>query len=165
LIEARKHERAPEVDSRQVPNPDIRVTEEFIRQHGELFTMLSVGVVRAATATPAAVDADVRECLESAIRTYRTRQSGLVYDTRPANPYAAAMQDLLFQQLEEYRQAVAQRSGIHSVRDVDVLGVLVFLQRIEWSRANGRRRGRAFLDFLRTQYPMLSNDSEPRVIS
>jgi hypothetical protein len=35
-------------------------------------------------------------------------------------------------------------------RDVDVLTTLVFLQRLELDRHNGRRRGRAFLDFLRS---------------
>ena len=43
-------------------------------------------------------------------------------------------------------------------RDSDVLGLLVFLRRIELDRNNGRRRGRAFLDALREFY---SVDSEP----
>jgi hypothetical protein len=36
-------------------------------------------------------------------------------------------------------------------READVLGVLAFLQRMEIYHNNGRRRGRAFLDFLRSQ--------------
>jgi len=39
-----------------------------------------------------------------------------------------------------------------------VLGVLVFLQRIELDRNNGRRRGRAFIDGLRGFY---SGEAEP----
>ena len=38
-------------------------------------------------------------------------------------------------------------------RDADVLGLLVFLQRFELDRNNGRRRGRAFLDALREFHP------------
>ena len=38
-------------------------------------------------------------------------------------------------------------------RDADVLGLLVFLQRLELDRNNGRRRGRAFLDALREFLP------------
>jgi hypothetical protein len=34
-------------------------------------------------------------------------------------------------------------------RDADVLGMLVFLERVELDRNNGRPRGRAFLDLLR----------------
>jgi hypothetical protein len=38
-----------------------------------------------------------------------------------------------------------------TIRDSDVLGVLVFLQHLELQLNNGRRRGRAFLDALRQQ--------------
>ena len=46
------------------------------------------------------------------------------------------------------------RKGLESermpvLRDADVLGVLVFLERLELQHNNGRRRGRAFADFLR----------------
>ena len=37
-------------------------------------------------------------------------------------------------------------------RDADILGVLVFLQRIEFDRNNGRPRGRAFLHSLHAFY-------------
>ena len=37
-------------------------------------------------------------------------------------------------------------------RDADVFGLLVFLQRVEFDRNNGRRRGRAFVDSLRAFY-------------
>ena len=42
---------------------------------------------------------------------------------------------------------------METVRDLDVLGILVMLQRIEFARNNGRPRGRAFLDFLRNEFP------------
>ena len=35
----------------------------------------------------------------------------------------------------------------------DILAILVFLERMELDSNNGRRRGRAFLDFLRQSYP------------
>lgn len=53
--------------------------------------------------------------------------------------------------LEEYRKSAAEQSGILTIRDADVLGALVFLQRLELRLNNGRKRGRAFLDFLRQQ--------------
>jgi hypothetical protein len=39
------------------------------------------------------------------------------------------------------------------------LGMLVFLQRVELDRNNGRRRGRAFLDMLRQCYSVESSPS------
>ena len=38
-------------------------------------------------------------------------------------------------------------------RDADILGLLVFLQRLEFARNNGKKRGRAFVDFLSRFYP------------
>jgi len=43
---------------------------------------------------------------------------------------------------------------MQTMRDTDVLGALVFLQRLELQNNNGRRRGRAYFDFLRTYFPV-----------
>jgi hypothetical protein len=42
---------------------------------------------------------------------------------------------------------------MNSIRDVDVLGILVFLHRMELQHNNGRKKGRAFIDFLRAYFP------------
>jgi hypothetical protein len=52
----------------------------------------------------------------------------------------------------QFREGEKQETGISRTRDADVLAVLVFLQRLELSRNNGRRRGRAFVDALRQSY-------------
>jgi hypothetical protein len=51
------------------------------------------------------------------------------------------------------RERMAEESGMQRLRDADVLGTLVFLQRLEMRHNNGRRRGRAFFDFLRSYFP------------
>ena len=135
-----------------MPDKDIRITEDFLRERDDLVAWLSGALVRAME-SERAVDADAREALSALIRTYRTRESGLIYETRPANPYAAALQDRLNGAIEELRKRAAESSGMHSLRDADILGVLVFLERIELQYANGRRRGRAFFDFLSSHFP------------
>ncbi len=100
-----------------------------------------------------AVDLDAREAIESLVKTYRTLQSGLIYETRPQNPYAAGIQERMTQAIEELRKAMAEDAGIETLRDKDVLATLVFLQRLEIQHNNGRTRGRAFFDFLRTYFP------------
>jgi hypothetical protein len=45
-----------------------------------------------------------------------------------------------------------------------VLGLLVFLQRLEIDRNNGRRLGRAFLDFLR-EFFVPQGDRQPETPS
>jgi hypothetical protein len=103
--------------------------------------------------TGGAVDFDAREALDAEIRTYRTLQTGLIYDTRAPNPYAAAIQQKLREAVEQFSKELAEQRGMVTVRDADVLGVLVFLQRLEMRYNNGRQRGRAFRDFLTGYLP------------
>lgn len=152
LQEARLREQPAPVAEDEIPNRDIRVSEEFLREHEELVVWLSVALARSME-KERAVDQDAREALSALIRTYRTRESGLIYETRPANPYAAGIQDALNASIEELQKQVADSTGMMTLRDADILGVLVFLERIELQYANGRRRGRAFYDFLSTHFP------------
>lgn len=104
-----------------------------------------------------AVDGDAREALEAMIKTYRTLESGLIYESRPQNPYAAAIQQALKAAVDELREQIREEAGLQvsaALKDSDILGVLVFLQRLEIQHNNGRRRGRAFLDLLRTYFPV-----------
>jgi len=149
LQEARGRERPREIDPESIPNHDIRITESFLHEQAVLLGALIRGLTTAALGMPGAVDYDVREALDSLVRTYRTLQSGLYYESKPANVLAARIHELVQSGLEEYRKSATERAGIPTVRDADVLGVLVFLQRLELRFNNGRKRGRAFLDFLR----------------
>ena len=152
LQAARKHEQPAAVDEQNFPNKDIRLTESFVRDHEHVVMWLTLALARAME-KERAVDSDAREALDALIRTYRTRESGLIYKTRPQNPYAAAIQDELRKSVEELHKRVAEEQGMQTLRDADVLGSLVFLQRLELSHSNGRRRGRAFLDFLKSYFP------------
>lgn len=150
LQEARRHEIA--VEPAEYPNADIRVSEDFIREHEGVVMWFSNALARAIE-NGAAVDNDAREALEAQIKTYRTRESGLIYQTRPSNPYAAQLQDDMERAVEELRKKISEDTGIQTLRDKDVLGTLVFLQRLELRHNNGRRRGRAFYDMLRHWFP------------
>jgi hypothetical protein len=165
LVEAREHERPVEIDPASIPNADIRVTEEFLEKQQELVTFLSMALLNAAGSTPGAVDMDVREALEAMIKTHRTRQSGLIYESRPANPLAGAIQQRLQAEIDQFQQAMQQRTGMSVLRDTDVLGVLVFLQRFELQLSNGRPRGRAFLSLLMQQFAANRPAETPSLIA
>ncbi|MBM3776527.1 MAG: hypothetical protein FJW37_15405 [Acidobacteria bacterium] len=152
LVDAHKFERIEPVNPDLFPNRDIRVSEQFIRDQGLLLEFTARLLLRSALETPGAVDSDVRETLQALIRTYRTLQSGLYYETRPSNPLADRIFSALQEGLADFRQQESQR-GLTRTRDADVLGVLAFLERLELDRDNGRRRGRAFLGFLREHLP------------
>lgn len=153
LREAHKHEKHQPADTEALPNRDIAVSEEFLGENEELVTFLAHALAQAALRIPEVIDFDIREALAATIRTYRTLQSGLVYESIPANPLAAALSRALQEAIAEFRKAEAERLGIHKTRDSTILGLLVFLQHFELSYNNGRRRGRAFLDALLDFYP------------
>jgi hypothetical protein len=151
LLESRRWERAPEVDAKQLPNLDIKVEEEFLRRNEPLLILIASSVARNALASSNTYDSDVRQALDGLIRTYRTLHSGLVYESRPDNPLAARVFSGVQDSVIEIRERLATHDA--SVRDDDVLGVLVFLQRLEIQHTNGRAKGRAFIDFLRQFFP------------
>jgi hypothetical protein len=152
LKEARFHEQPPPIDDSQIPNPDVRLSESFLRENEALVFTLALALKQAMDSSDA-VDFDAREALDAQIRTFRTLASGLIYETRPANPYAAAVQKSLQDAVEDLRKGLAEQPGAPALRDAAVLGVLVFLQRLEMQYNNRRRRGRAFRDFLAGYLP------------
>jgi hypothetical protein len=161
LRDARKHDKVEPTDPHNFPNQDVRVTEEFIRDRESLLLFLARTVLDAAFATPGAADFDVREALDALTRTYRTLQSGVYYETRPANPIAANICRLVQTGIDEFRKQEPERGGMTHTRDADILGLLVFLQRLELDNNNGRKRGRAYLDFLRGFFPDQPGEQAP----
>ena len=152
LREARKHDRTPFIDPRQIPNRDIQVADELLSENENLLAFLSLVLTRAASETPRVVDFDMREALDALIRTYRTLESGVYYESRPNNPLAAHICDTVQAGIAEFRREETETLGMTRTRDGDVLGLLIFLQRFELDQNNGRRKGRAFLDALRAIY-------------
>lgn len=149
LQEARKHERTGPLDPETIPNRDIRVTEEFLEEHQDLLLGAAKSLAFSAFDVPGAVDNDVRAALDALIRTQRTLDSGVYYESRPDNALASRIFSGTIEGLQDFRDRETEKLGITHTRDNDVLVILVFLQRLELDRNNGRPRGRAFLDYLR----------------
>lgn len=158
LQAARLHEQPAPLDPETLPNKDVRISEDFIRDHEELVVWLTLALQQAMEKEHA-VDSDAREALQALIRTYRTLQSGLIYETRPQNPFAAAIQGALKQSIDDLRKHLAEESGMQTLRDAEILGTLVFLERLDLQYNNGRRRSRAFFDFLRRHFPAQAENS------
>jgi hypothetical protein len=165
LQDARKHDKTPEVEPDKFPNQDIKVTDDFLHENEDTLVFLGRSLMAAAMEIPDAVDSDVREAFDALIRTYRTLQSGVYYDTHPQNPLAGAIYARLQNAVAELRRLETEQRGVPQTRDAEILGLLVFLQRLELDRNNGRRLGRAFLDFLRSFFaPSQAEPAAPSLI-
>jgi hypothetical protein len=152
LMEARLHEKLPTINPDDIPNKDIRVSEDFLRDHEPLLIFLGAKLLDAGLDTAGTVDSDVREALDSLIRTYRTLQSGLYYESKPSNLVAAAIHEKVQDAVQALRKDLSEK-GASAIRDAEILGVLVFLERIGMHQSNGRPRGRSFVDYLRASFP------------
>jgi hypothetical protein len=157
LQEAHRREKPVLIDEKQLSDPDIPVTEEFLRDHEELLLFCMVSLVHAALRTSSATDADAIEALEAQIKTYRTAESGLLYETRPVNTIAASVQRTFSESLEDYQKVRAERESLH-FRNAEILAVLVFLRRMGQQNQNGRPRGRMYLDLLKQMTPATAGD-------
>jgi hypothetical protein len=153
LREAHRHEKPLPVSEKELSNRDIAVSEEFIRTHEELLLFCIYSLVQAALRTPGAIDVDVMAALEALIQTRRTLDSGLVYETRPENNVAAAVQRAFTASFDDYQKLRAEREGLSAVRNSEILAILVFLHRIGQQNQNGRPRGRMFLDLMSQMTP------------
>jgi len=154
LREAHLREKSLPVDPDDLANQDIDVSEEFIRQHEELLLFSIYSLLQAALRTPGAVDTDALEALDALIKTYRTAESGLIYESRADNMVAAAVQRAFSDSLADYEKTRSEREGnLMPLRDKDILAILVFLSRFGRQNLNGRPKGRLFLDVLSRMTP------------
>lgn len=173
LHEAHLHEKLPDIPAGTVPNTDIKVTEEFLRSNEVLMAFLSTAIFEGALQAPGITDFDVREGLEALVKTYRSMSAGLYYESLPVNTFAAAIVTSVQTRLADLKKRETEATGSAStIRDAAVLGVLAFLQRLEYGHNNGRRRSRAFLDFIGRFYVPIPEageaesmePDEPRII-
>lgn len=162
LQEAHRHEKPEPV--KELSYPDIPVGEEFLREHEPLVLVCAHALLQGALRADNAIDSDVLAALEALIQTRRTLASGLVYETRPENTVAAAIQRSVSEALGEYEKLRAERDPLAPVRNNEVLGVLVFLHRFGLQSRNGRPRGRMYLDLLRTMVPDARAEEQARLI-
>ncbi len=151
LQAAHIHERIPAPDPAKFPHPDVEISERFSKDNAAILSFLSSALLNAALSTQGATDNDVREALDAMARTYRTLESGLIYETKPTNLIAAAIAQQLSAEIDRLRRSLRERAGMEMIRDADIFGVLVMLQRLEFLHNNGRPRGRAFLGFLQRE--------------
>jgi hypothetical protein len=156
---AHQHESLEKKNPAGMPSREFRISQDFLRKNVEFLMTMQLTVLKAALRVHA-IDSDVREALDGLARTYRTLESGLYYESRPANPMAAAIFDAIQQRVAEIRQTENER-GVHKLLDNQVLTVLVFLQQMEYAFDNGRKRGRCFLDNLRTTMAGVAEEGQP----
>ncbi|MGH9679824.1 MAG: hypothetical protein ACRD4Y_07720, partial [Candidatus Acidiferrales bacterium] len=150
----------------EVPFPDVSVPADLIRTRSAMLSGIGYTVVNYAQGQRALADSDVLAATHALAETYRTLVSGIYYEKPPDNLDAAGLYAALAKFIEEGKKHEAEHPEFPALKDVEIFQLLVFFERFGRLRSNGKSRTRAFLEFLRSQFPNEANPAkeEPRII-
>jgi hypothetical protein len=168
LIAARKYEdehRKP-IPPEEVPYLDVEFPPDLIHEHRAIVSGLAYQILKVAAEQPSLMDADVLEGIRALAETFRTLGTGIYYEKPPDSPLPRMVYDQLANLVAEVKKQVEERAGFPALKDTDVFHLLVFLLRVGRGRTNGRPKSRAYLDFLRAQFPRSTEPQReaPRIV-
>ena len=148
------------------PLLDERIPEGILHTHQQLMAALAFQTAKFASNQPSTADPDVLASLEALAGTYKTLQSGLLYEKVPEIPVQRDLYLALSQFLNEIKQKAAESGNSAALKDAAIFHVIIFLYRMGLLRSNGRPRSRRFIEFLRGQFPQAEElkREEPRII-
>lgn len=152
-MESRRHEvERREIDWSAVPFADTKITSSFVAGYERLIMALGYAVCLRARDNATLADPDAIAALQSLAETYQTLSNGIYFEKAPEYLPQREVYEALKAAIEDYKKADAQNSGMATLRDSDIRDALIFLTQLGATRSNGRPKGRAYLDFLRSQF-------------
>ena len=158
-----EHKRAVPADT---PFLEERLPQDVRYTQQQLISLLAFHIAKFASGETSASDTDVLAALAALAGTYKTLQSGLLYERVPEIPVQRELYLVLTQVLGELRKKAAESGNSGAVKEVSVFYVALFLYRMGLLGSNGRPRSRRFIEFLRGHFPQAENlqQEEPRII-
>ena len=153
LLSAHRYEdQHPRSLPADLPLLDVRVTSDTIHERGQFLSAIAFTIAKFCSTQPAAADPDVLAAVRALADTYKTLLAGIVYEQLPAATLQRELYEALSAFLVEAKQQATEASS-GSVKDSEILQLLVFLFRMGFLRTNGRPRSHRFIEFLRGQFP------------
>ena len=149
-----------------VPFPDVSFPPDLIRVRQGIIAGFGYTVMLYSIEQRSLNDADVFAAVQALAETRRTLLSGIYYAKPPDVPVAAGLYAALEKSIEDEKKHLEQHPEVPPLTDLEVFHLLVFFLRFGRIRSNGRPRTRAFLGFLRSQFPAEATapKEEPRII-
>ncbi len=164
LISAHRYEvqHGKPINAADIPFRDVSYPPDLIHEFRPVVSGLAYAVVQGAAENSSATDADALAALQAIAETYRTLGSGLFYEKPPAGGPPQTIYASLAKFLDDFKQQRADQPGVPRLKDMQISYLLVFLFRVGKQQTNGRPRARIFLEFLRTQFPKMTQpQAEP----
>jgi len=155
LISARRyefeHRKPPETN--EIPFPDVELTLDLIRRNQAPLSGIGLTILKFSQENPALRDPEVLTALAAFAETCRTLESGIIFERPPDATLPRALYGLLAKFIEDFRKMEAQQTEFRPLKNSEIFRLIVFLLRVGRRESNGRPRSRAFIDFLRAQFP------------
>jgi hypothetical protein len=158
-----QHRRAVAADT---PFTEERLPPDIVHTQQQLMSLLAFQIAKFASSELNATDPDVLAAVAALAATYKTLQSGLLYEKIPEIPAQRNLYLALTEFLNEIKQKAAGSGDRGAIKDINVFHVAVFFYRMGTLRSNGRPRSRRFIEFLRGQFPQAQEPEReaPRIV-
>jgi hypothetical protein len=154
LVASRAYDRARKhVDWSELPFAEVEIKRSFLEKHSHLLATIDYAIGEFSVRHRDLVDTDVQAALQTLAESYRTLASGVIYEKPLDNPLHRGLYQWLKAAITDFRQEEARRVGMTTLRDSDVRDALILLTRQCALFGNGRPKGRAYLDMIRSQFP------------
>ena len=155
LISARRyefeHRKPPETN--EIPFPNVDLTIDLIRRNQVPLSGIGLTILKFSRENPDLRDPQVLTALGAFAETCRTFESGIIFERPPDAPLPRRLYGELAKFIEDFKTMEAQPTGFSPLKNSEIFRLIVFLLRVGRRESNGRPRSRAYLDFLRTQFP------------
>jgi hypothetical protein len=155
LRQAREHQKPRQLEEAPPEEvfPKIELSDEFFRDREPVVSGILQTIGKLSRTDRSLTDREVIAALASLARSYQTLiASGLVYEQVPPSLAQQGLIEEVRQLLEEFRQLEREHLGHTTLKDAEVLKVLVLVLRLAHIHTSGRPRSRGFLDFLHQQF-------------
>jgi hypothetical protein len=168
LIAAHRWEQshAKPLDESEFPFPDVSLPPDLIHTRQNVLSGLGYTVLTYAADQRSLNDSDVFAAVQALAETRRTLLSGIYYEKPPEIPVSAGLYTALTTLIDDEKKHAAEHPEYPALKDMEIFQLLVFFLRFGRLRSNGRPHTRAFIEFLRSQFPaeVGAAKEEPRII-
>ncbi len=150
----------------EIPFPDVSFPSDLVHTRQTTLSGIGYTVTTYAREQRSLTDAEVFAATHALAEAYRTLLSGIYYEKPPDSPVALGLYAALGKFIENEKKPETEHPEFPPPKDVEIFHLLVFFLRFGRLRSNGRPRTRAFVEFLKTQFPAETDapKQEPRII-
>lgn len=156
LQQARQHMKPRELEAAPPEEvfPKIDLSDEFLHDREPVITGILQTIGKLARSDRSLHDREVIAALANLAKSYQTLvASGLVYEQVSPSLAQQALIEAIRQLLQEFRELEREHLGHTTLKDAEVLKVLVLVLRLAHIHTSGRPLSRGFLDFLHERFP------------